>query len=369
MKKALIAVSALLFSVAMLGGTVQATGDTVPAATSITQQTTYSGTCGAEGSDVTWTYDAETKTLIISGAGSIETYVENGVTIKTPGWMANSIPFEANHVVIEEGITSVGEGFCEKCFGDSTGALKLEVGESVKNMNLENLIDNENVIFYGKTESWFYYEVYKTDRFISTGTALEKYVPTSGTYTDGATWSYNTETRILTVDGDGMITEKEFMEHFGQSAEKVVFGKNVLPPDRTDSNGLNLFLYSCIAQYTSEDGPEVCLYHDSVMAKEYEKIYAFQLELSGKDEDWMNLHYPVTFLDDKTDVLFGDINLDGRIDIIDTVLLNKAAAGTIQLNTAQQANADCNGDGSISTDDGLALLRYLVHLENSLPTA
>lgn len=314
MKKAIITFSALLLSVSMLGGTVQAAGSTALVATSVTQQTTYSGTCGAKGSDVTWTYDTETETLTISGTGKVEAYVENGATIKTPGWMANGIPFEATHAVIEDGITGVGEGFCENCFGGSAGALKLEVSESVKNMDLESLLNNENVYFYGKKESWFYYSVYQTDRFISTGTATEKYVPTSGTYSDGATWSYDIETRTLTVDGNGMIAESEYMEHFGQSAEKVVFGRDVQPPDRTDSNGLNLFLYSCIAQYTSEDGPEVCLYRNSVMGAEYEKFYAYQLNQSGKDEDWVNQHYPVTLLESGTG---GDLYLTKTYGTVD----------------------------------------------------
>ena len=31
-------------------------------------------------------------------------------------------------------------------------------------------------------------------------------------------------------------------------------------------------------------------------------------------------------------MLYGDVNLDGKVDIVDAVLLNKAAAGVVELN-------------------------------------
>lgn len=65
--------------------------------------------------------------------------------------------------------------------------------------------------------------------------------------------------------------------------------------------------------------------------------------------------------------LYGDVSLDGRIDITDAVLLNKAAAGQVSLNTQAQMNADCNADGSVDNGDAVALLRFLVHLAESLP--
>lgn len=62
----------------------------------------------------------------------------------------------------------------------------------------------------------------------------------------------------------------------------------------------------------------------------------------------------------------GDINLDGRVDITDAVLLNKAATGTVKLNALAMQNADCDGDGTLSTGDSVSLLKFLVHLITSL---
>ena len=44
-------------------------------------------------------------------------------------------------------------------------------------------------------------------------------------------------------------------------------------------------------------------------------------------------------------VLYGDVTLDGRVDITDAVLLNKATAGQVELNVQAKGNADCNADG------------------------
>ena len=66
-------------------------------------------------------------------------------------------------------------------------------------------------------------------------------------------------------------------------------------------------------------------------------------------------------------LLYGDVNLDGDIDLADAVLLNKSVAGVVELNDTAKANADCQKDGIISSDDSMTLLKFLVHLVNSLP--
>lgn len=68
-------------------------------------------------------------------------------------------------------------------------------------------------------------------------------------------------------------------------------------------------------------------------------------------------------------LLFGDVTLDGRIDIADAVLLNKALAGAIKLNTQAFQNADCNANGELDGRDAIALLRFLVHVIDVLPDA
>jgi hypothetical protein len=68
-----------------------------------------------------------------------------------------------------------------------------------------------------------------------------------------------------------------------------------------------------------------------------------------------------------SDCLYGDINLDGRVDITDAVLLNKAAASAVTLNALASRNADCNGDGEVGTADATTLMKFLVRLIDTLP--
>lgn len=65
--------------------------------------------------------------------------------------------------------------------------------------------------------------------------------------------------------------------------------------------------------------------------------------------------------------LYGDMNLDGRIDIVDAVLLNRMLAGQVQTNDQQRLNGDLDQDGSLSSNDASVLLRFLVNLISSIP--
>ena len=66
-------------------------------------------------------------------------------------------------------------------------------------------------------------------------------------------------------------------------------------------------------------------------------------------------------------LLYGDVNLDGEVDLSDAVLLNKAVAGAVTLNEQATLNADCNKGVGITADDSMSLLKFLVHLINALP--
>ncbi len=67
-------------------------------------------------------------------------------------------------------------------------------------------------------------------------------------------------------------------------------------------------------------------------------------------------------------VLYGDVNLDGRVDITDAVMLNKIAAGAVQMDSDQQGlNADCDANGEVDSKDAIVLLKFLVSMINALP--
>lgn len=68
-------------------------------------------------------------------------------------------------------------------------------------------------------------------------------------------------------------------------------------------------------------------------------------------------------------VLYGDVNLDSRIDITDAVLLNRAVSDTVKLNEQAALNADCDANGELSGNDAVVLLKFLVHIETTLPVS
>jgi len=67
------------------------------------------------------------------------------------------------------------------------------------------------------------------------------------------------------------------------------------------------------------------------------------------------------------ELLYGDVNVDGKVNLVDAVMLNKAVSDTITLNERGRKNADCDVSGEINGNDALILLRFLVKLEDVLP--
>ena len=65
--------------------------------------------------------------------------------------------------------------------------------------------------------------------------------------------------------------------------------------------------------------------------------------------------------------LYGDVNLDGRVDNTDAVLLNTKVAGVVILNDQQYANADCCTDDGVGQADSTVLLQFLVSIVKTLP--
>ena len=64
---------------------------------------------------------------------------------------------------------------------------------------------------------------------------------------------------------------------------------------------------------------------------------------------------------------YGDVNLDGKVDIVDAIFLNKYLATLIQFSDAQIANADCYQDGVLNDQDTTALMQFIILLIDDLP--
>ena len=74
---------------------------------------------------------------------------------------------------------------------------------------------------------------------------------------------------------------------------------------------------------------------------------------------------------DATKDNIGDVNLDGVVDILDAVMLNKYLAGVVQLSEQALRNANCNQTAesvnSVGDEDTTSLMEFLLSLVEDLP--
>ena len=294
---AALAAFAVLGTGSAVTAAAEETGTVVSETDSTADKTVFTGSCGE---DATWTYDKSSETLTIMGTGSVEAYVKAGVMIKTPGWQVVN-DYAAKHIVIGDGITEVGEGFLDTCIYGTTEPRTLQVSSTVTKMDLNPALQERSVTFYGTKGSWFYEQVYETNRFVDISTGEPDKVPTSGTYSDGASWNYDEKSETLTVSGDGGITEKEFTTYFGwdRPVKRIVIGKEVKLPDwNSDVSGLNLFFRALISDAETGNGPFLSIYPDSEAGKAYEDLVAYRVSKGSTEEEVRSgLEEVVAFLD------------------------------------------------------------------------
>ncbi len=67
--------------------------------------------------------------------------------------------------------------------------------------------------------------------------------------------------------------------------------------------------------------------------------------------------------------LYGDADCNGKVDILDIIVLNRNLLGAGELTAQGKANADVNNDGKPAADDSLNILKYIVKLLDKLPVA
>lgn len=70
---------------------------------------------------------------------------------------------------------------------------------------------------------------------------------------------------------------------------------------------------------------------------------------------------PTTAAPTPTDVLIGDVHVDGSIDIKDATMIQRAIAGYEELGMRQVTAADCDGNGIITINDTTELQRHIAH--------
>ncbi|MBQ4465090.1 MAG: glycoside hydrolase family 9 protein [Oscillospiraceae bacterium] len=68
------------------------------------------------------------------------------------------------------------------------------------------------------------------------------------------------------------------------------------------------------------------------------------------------------------DIMYGDVNDDKKVDIMDVIALNKYLLGSDKLDTDAQARADVDLNEKVESTDSLNILKYVVELIDALPT-
>ena len=174
--------------------------------------------------------------------------------------------------------------------------------------------------------------------------------PSSGTCASGATWTYDYPNRELHISGSTIRID----EMPQLPCRKIVFEKDFIPPENKfyEHTDLNTFVMSITLRSPNEIRQIYC-YPNSPFAKEYDGCsYADVLKCN--------------YLPDDTGIC-GDVNLDGKVNLLDSVLLAKAVNGSVTVNDMQKKNMDCDGSGEIDIDDVTTLMQFLVHAVDSLP--
>ncbi|MBD5142184.1 MAG: glycoside hydrolase [Ruminococcus sp.] len=68
------------------------------------------------------------------------------------------------------------------------------------------------------------------------------------------------------------------------------------------------------------------------------------------------------------DILYGDIDNNGSVDILDIIVINKTILGQRIMTADEAKRADVVVDGKVTPTDSLAIMRYIVQLIDKLPT-
>ncbi len=66
-------------------------------------------------------------------------------------------------------------------------------------------------------------------------------------------------------------------------------------------------------------------------------------------------------------ILCGDVNLDGKVDLMDCITLSKVNCNLIELSETQQKAADCDANGTVDDNDEAILIQYVIMLISDLP--
>jgi len=337
------------------------------------EQTIYTGTCGAEGDNITWTYDTTTQTMTFSGTGSmgLERYA---ITTDLMPWRQGDVAsvYNAKNVVFEEGITDLGYLSDNTVFGANVDGYTLTVPDSAEKWDwIYRTI--RKTMSYAQYGSRFYYSLmYQLkdggfsigEHFTSTGTSENPIVPAQGTAKNGMTWDYSYDTLTLTIGGTDTIPsalwdDEEGIDSIAYAATTIIIDKDFIAPDDVKTGRLEKYQY--INELLNIEDVDIYCYKDSAFGKLYEERTAYY------DEEFppFTMYDKIYYIENAN---CGDMNTDGVVDLLDAIYFGKYLAGLIQPSDVQLAATDCNGNGVTGEEADLSvLMKFLVSSIKNLP--
>ncbi len=116
------------------------------------------------------------------------------------------------------------------------------------------------------------------------------------------------------------------------------------------------------SEYTINDTATIYGYSNSTAqayAKKYDRKFVALENQETTD--------PIT----DPEILWGDADENGKVEILDVVLMNRVYVGVDKISDSGKKNADTDQDNKISLSDSMNVLKLLVHLleQNDFPIA
>jgi len=91
--------------------------------------------------------------------------------------------------------------------------------------------------------------------------------------------------------------------------------------------------------------------------------YEFTLTLTSNEDNYVQYQKEFNFtllVDEGSQVMAGDVNLDSDVNILDVVITANAALGQIELSPEQFQAADVNGDDTINILDIVQIVNIIL---------
>lgn len=165
-----------------------------------------------------------------------------------------------------------------------------------------------------------------------------------GSWLSGASWDYDSSELLNTVSHDGTCTYSfngvTSTARFFIEVDGEVYGESRLSPY---SGGFNAAVKD-----------SKCI--EVKNPKGYDKINILITArlISGKP------HYCIDVTDARA--MMGDVNLDGRIDIMDATMIQRYISQSESLNISQRENADVDRSGSVTIADATTIQKYIAKI-------